>query len=537
MKPILTSVQHYEREGSDFKGYYNEPFGGLTRFREMKNMTGQDAPLIRTRDKRRYLRTVEDCHGIFGRGSKLGWVSGTKLYYDGTEAGTVADSDKTFCQMGAYVLILPDKKLYNTETGVISNIENTVTVSGTITYTPSNLLGELDDYATAVYVKMAATGIGSGFKAGDVPEITGSNIDNLNGSHQVVGAGADYLIVIGTMDAASATQAGGVTISRTMPDMDYVTECDNRIWGCSSANHEVYACKLGDPTNWRCYQGLSTDSYAVTVGSEGDFTGAVTHLGYVLFFKNDQILKVYGNRPSNFQLTSSQVRGVEKGSAKSLTVMNESLYYLSQTGECGYEGALPGSVSAAWGNLRYHNGVAGSGFGRMWLSLTDETGGTVLMTYEGSTGLWHLEDDLKVKEFAKTETALYALDEDGKIWRLTGTDAGTYDGEDAADETSVPWMIETGDLEMSFMERVRVQKILARVRMKNGSRCAVKVTYDDRDEETVAAWNGTLTAYAREVAIVPHRCDHMRIRMEGSGDVEIMNLNYLFRPGTYIRVK
>lgn len=537
MKPILASVQHYEREGSDFKGYYNEPFGGLTRFRGMRNMTGQDAPIIRTRDRRRLVRTVENFHGFFGRGTKLGWVSGTKLYYDGSEAGTVADSDKTFCQMGAYVMIMPDKKLYNTETGTLTNIENTVTVSGTITYTPSNMAGEADDYATAVYVKIAATGIGAGFKAGDVPEITGSNIQNLNGSHQVAAAAANYLVVIGTMDTASATQSGGVTVSRTMPDMDYMTECDNRIWGCSSANHEVYACKLGDPTNWRCYQGLSTDSYAVTVGSEGDFTGAVTHLGYVLFFKMDQILKVYGNRPSNFQLTSNKVRGVEKGSHKSLTVMNESLYYLSQTGECGYEGALPGSVSAAWGNIRYHNAVAGSAFGRMWVSLEDEEGNSILMTYDGTAGLWHIEDEIRITDFAKTDTALYGADEDGKIWRLTGTDDGAYDDENAADEGNIPWMIETGDLEMSFMERVRVQKILARVKMKNGSRCHIKVTYDDRETETAAAWTGSLSAYAREVAIIPRRCDHMRIRLEGSGDVEILNLNYLFRPGTYIRVK
>lgn len=554
MKPILSSVQHYEREGSDFKGYYNEPFGGLTRFREMQNMTGQDAPLIRTRDPRRLVRTVEDCHGIFGRGKKLGWVSGTHLYYNGSEVGgttttstvngetvttvtgALADNEKTFCQMGAWVLIMPDKKLFNTETGTLTNIENSVTIAGTVTYTPCDINGDSDDYATAVYVKVAATGIGSGFAAGDVVTFTGST-KGFNGDYQLNVVSADYVTIIGTMDAASATQSGGLKLERTMPAMDYMTECDNRIWGCSSANHEVYACKLGDPTNWRCYQGLSTDSYAVTVGSEGDFTGAVTHLGYVLFFKEEQILKVYGNRPSNFQLTSSKVRGVEKGSEKSLNVMNETLYYLSQTGECGYEGALPGSVSQAWGSDKYHDGIAGSAYGRMWLSVLNGSNQPVLFTYEGSTGLWHIEDGLRVKSFAKTETALYAADSDGKIWILTGKDTNAYDGTNAADETGIPFMIETGDLEMSFMERVRVQKILARLKLGNGAKARIIAIYDDRDEVTAAAWTGTLSKMAREVAIIPHRCDHMRIRIEGTGPMELMNLNYLFKPGTFIRVK
>ena len=173
----------------------------------------------------------------------------------------------------------------------------------------------------------------------------------------------------------------------------------------------------------------------------------------------------------------------------------------------------------------------------MWLSVLDENNDPVLMTYDGETGLWHMEDDLRILAFAKADTALYALDDAGQVWILAGSDTGAYDGEDAANETMIPWMMETGDLEMSFMERVRVQKILVRAKAANRARCRVIVTYDDRDEETAAAWTGQLSAYAREIAIVPHRCDHMRIRLEGEGDVTIMNLNYLFKPGTMIRVK
>ena len=78
-----------------------------------------------------------------------------------------------------------------------------------------------------------------------------------------------------------------VQLERRVPDLDFVTECDNRVWGCSSRENVIYACKLGDPTNWFSYRGIAADSYAVTVGSDGAFTGAATCMGYALFFKEN----------------------------------------------------------------------------------------------------------------------------------------------------------------------------------------------------------------------------------------------------------
>lgn len=91
------------------------------------------------------------------------------------------------------------------------------------------------------------------------------------------------------------------------------------------------ACRLGDPTNWFSYRGIAADSYAVTVGSDGAFTGAATCMGYALFFKENTLHKLYGSKPSDFQLTSLRCRGVAKNAARSLCVLNETLYYLRRT--------------------------------------------------------------------------------------------------------------------------------------------------------------------------------------------------------------
>ena len=66
---------------------------------------------------------------------------------------------------------------------------------------------------------------------------------------------------------------------RSVPEMDFVIESGNRLWGCKygvvdgKAVNEIYASKLGDFKNWNCYAGRSTDSYVATRGSDGPFTG------------------------------------------------------------------------------------------------------------------------------------------------------------------------------------------------------------------------------------------------------------------------
>lgn len=76
-------------------------------------------------------------------------------------------------------------------------------------------------------------------------------------------------------------------VRNEMPDLDYIIESGNRLWGCryDAANkiNEIYASKLGDFKNWNSFSGLSTDSYAVSCGTDGKWTGAVTYYGYPLF--------------------------------------------------------------------------------------------------------------------------------------------------------------------------------------------------------------------------------------------------------------
>ena len=98
------------------------------------------------------------------------------------------------------------------------------------------------------------------------------------------------------------------------------------------------------PPTWFSYRGIAADSYAVTVGSDGPFTGAATCMGYALFFKENTLHKLYGSKPSDFQLSSLRCRGVARNAARSLCVLNETLYYLSSDGVMAWDGSIPAKV-------------------------------------------------------------------------------------------------------------------------------------------------------------------------------------------------
>lgn len=72
-------------------------------------------------------------------------------------------------------------------------------------------------------------------------------------------------------------------------------------------------------------------------------------MGYVLFFKENTIHKIYGSRPADYQVVSTQCRGVAKGASRSLSVINETLYYLSTEGVMAWDGSLPVNISGRLG--------------------------------------------------------------------------------------------------------------------------------------------------------------------------------------------
>ena len=317
-----------------------------------------------------------------------------------------------------------------------------------------------------------------------------------------------------------------VRMERRVPDLDYITECDNRVWGCSSKENVIYACKLGDPTNWFSYRGIAADSYAVTVGSDGAFTGAATCMGYALFFKENTLHKLYGSKPSDFQLSSLRCRGVAKGAARSLCVINETLYYLSPDGVMAWDGSIPTKVSTALDPARLRNvksALGGALDGRYYLHLVRGSGeaqAVRLLVYDTERGLWQ-EEDVCSYEMAGSGGQLYLWD--GKaIW---AADADREENWQQAGgiEDGVSFELVSGNIGLDSPEELYLSRLTLRLEAEVKSRIEVAVSYDSGAWETLAQ----LTADGRrcfDVPFVPRRCGSLRFRLKGRGQLTLRSL-------------
>ena len=300
---------------------------------DMENLTSDFYPLLSPRTRRWTCRTLTKPNGLYAHDG-LYWADGTGFYADGELKGIVTDGHKKFTSLGAYIVILPDKKYYNRLTGDFGALESSW--SGSAKIQDGTYAGE-EAKANTIY----AVGAGAKFKEGDAVTISGATTHPENNKTATIREidGDNLRFYENTFTISDGGDSETLQLSRTVPELDYICENENRLWGCKGDT--IYASKLGDIFNWNVFDGVATDSFAVDVASTGDFTACCSYLGYPCFFKEEHIYKVYGDKPSNFQVMGSASLGVEKGSDESLAIAGETLFYLSRTGIVAWSGGIP----------------------------------------------------------------------------------------------------------------------------------------------------------------------------------------------------
>ncbi len=365
---------------------------------------------------------------------------------------------------------------------------------------------------------------------------TGSKIDDeyisgIDGTYVLWDCQPNYIVIVGQLEQ-SRTIKNKITVSRKAPEMDFIIECGNRLWGCryglnakGEMVNEIYASKLGDFTNWECFMGISTDSYFVTCGEPGEFTGAIAYLGTPIFFKENCLIKVYGTMPSNYQLQVTACRGVQKGSHKSLCILNETLYYKSRNGVCAYDGSMPTEVSYALGNERYTDAAAGVYENRYYISMKNSAGQYAMFVYDAANRLWMKEDDTKATEFCYHDGDLYYIDgERGCIQSVLG--------KGKPEQGPIEWMVETGVLGTDSPDKKYISKIVVRMSMTVGAQVAFYIQYDSiGDWKPVGSVMGT-SLRTFSLPIRPRRCDHLRLRICGIGEAKVFSISKTVEEGS-----
>ena len=223
-------------------------------------------------------------------------------------------------------------------------------------------------------------------------------------------------------------------------------------------------------------------------------------------------------------MVEQKARGVQYGSAKSLTVIAERLYYKARDGVCVYDGSLPELISQAFGTELYRNAAAGGVRGKYYISMQDAKDGWHLFVYDTKSGLWHREDATKAVQLARVQDELYFLDGDGKLWSVYAS-AGTKEG-------AVSWSAETGVLGFGSVGKKYVSRLNLRMQLPKGSRCDFWVQYDSDGQWRHAGHMEGRRLKSFLLPIRPCRCDHLRFKMTGSGEFRLYSLARLMEYGS-----
>lgn len=365
------------------------------------------------------------------------------------------------------------------------------------------------------------------------------------------------------------------SIERPVPDIDHVIEWNNRLWGVSNEDNTVYACKLGDPSNWNYFQGTSLDSYYAEQGTDGIWTGSAIYSNHLIFFKQDSMCRIYGTAPSNFQVSNTEVFGVEPGSKRSVITINDTVYYKSKIGIMAYSGGVPYCISDGL-NVEFRDVIAGTEKRKYYASIHTKAGGYELMVFDTEKGVWHKEDNTRFRACATIDNRLYYVAYQDELencseglpcseWLLVGD--GTTVGSVGIVNPVVPseadynikWRAVFGPFD-EYIEEHKIYSKLA-LRLKTGygednditeendsaieteeghdlvldRTVKVYISINEGPWELVETYDPPRTK-GDFIPIIPRRCDRYSVMIEGEGKCEIKSLTRRVRQGTFGRL-
>lgn len=576
--PYLASIRKYKQV--QFGGLRHNVNCADGEIYDMENISMDSYPYLTVREKRgNYIPAPNAATQIYADNGVMLVVTPNGITYNGNYiTDTVAPEKAELVRFGDRVILMPDKKVINLKYKIIgfynriADIQDTAQLydgavvkdamteelhlfvwDGEIWVDNGKLVEAMDavtmnqpavfmdgtlydEKATANTIKLTdiswfeLTEI-YGFRVGDAVKISGCTKVNSNNKTPVIreikpveayGVPGVYLSFSDfcfTMpiaeDGTTVTQyeENSITIEREIPELDVLFEHENRLWGAKGK--EIFASKLGDPFNWNCFEGLSTDSYYMQTMDKGAITAGIS-FGYPRFFREDSMTTVYGSMPSAFQTHRTELSGVKSGEKNSLERMGGLLFWLSADGVVIYDGSktyLQEQVFGAWKMSRV---ISKAGGRKLYMAadlgkhpLADGERLKAVLCYDAESGLWTKEDDPGIKSMTYMDGTVYALKSD-RIITLNG-----LRGKEAS-EGKIYSYAEFGDYTDGDLNRKAVSRVQLRMELAEGAWVSVKIRYDS-EEWTTLKYLEAGKKRSVYIPVIPRRCDHYRIRIEGGG--------------------
>lgn len=543
-------------------------FGGINqscRFNEgeladSKNLSSDLLPFISQRGKREQLGKFDAPTAVHAHNG-IAVVDGTKFLYkaDGeeefTEKITVTEGKKQIAQLNNIILIYPDKvycDVSNVNNVITKPLEATVELVGRRSHYSSSSLyyyfSEIYHNRIVAYDVTAADGIKVNgewyenycakelyekFSAGDIVTIPRSvyyySKNTSDNSHIYIGANDVRISYVERSDKKTTLYFADstfwdkgtsysfpyltqdISISKTAANLDYVCESGGRVWGTSE--NTIKASAYNDIKSFSRFEGLSSDSFSISVSTQGEFTGCAAFTSHLVFFKENYIHRIYGSRPANFNLVTSSAPGVQAGSYASIKMLNERLFYKGVDGVYMYSGGMPVKISEGLGTEVYTDAVAGVFGNKYYISMKNSDGIYKMFSYDTHKGVFLREDDTQMIDTTQKDGALLYIDSDGRMMAITGN----------RDTDGIEWSAELREFNETVNEKKGYSRLTLRIELDEGAYMNTELALDD------GRFNLAKTVNRRgrnivSINIPPNRCDSFKIRLSGKGGCRVMNL-------------
>ena len=560
----LINTANTERYQTRFGGINLQNGTPLGEWEELHNMNSESYPAVCSSQLRRFRSLPSDMTGFMMRNDSLVYTTADAIIVGDKELKlTLTEGQKKLVSMGAYIVVLPDWIVINTEDmtlvdGTFTDDSTATTITGgRLTEANTNMTSpSVDIHKDLYFLTDASNNEVKKLKEGDTVKVSyayNGKVKSLVLTVADVSTTESYVeegqiaVVFDTSGQYSDTyyfftegkkmSAGrpytsfdNVKLEKSaeiqkaeIPGMDYelIVEHNNRLWGCSSDNHEIYCSKLGDPFRWREYSGISTDSYAVTVGSDGDFTGSTVYNDSVLFFKENCVHIVYGTKASNFTLSTIELRGVQKGSYSSICKSNGLLYYKAPEGIFVFNGSTSVRADGRLGSDIKDTAVGVADDNAVYMA-TDDT----VYVYDYLHDNWHTEsldsNTVAMLSGYNYGGALYLVakaNDDFRLYLMRGID-------DTMTQTahSVSFELQTGEL-----NRIgAIMRHISKLRFVVGTDSSydavafdIQISYNGGEFRTVYSFDSKASKPATEiftVPVIPMRCQRMKLKISGTAE-------------------
>lgn len=521
---------------------YQEPFYIC----DMLNVSQNDYPTISTRNRYFALRNMPDAQ-IF-TGWELMHVSDNKLYVTMRYIGDLSSGKKSIAWLNNNMLIMPDKLVYNSELDTLKPIEACFNVSQIdIGLADEYMEPIVPDYISAtqpnnpkdndfwldsnnhrlkrfvgyqgiwntiesVYTVLKAKNIGTNFNVGECINIKGTNESRLNWNFIVERASNDYIVVL-AKDISLKPVLGNISITKEAPFMDDICTWKGRIWGINKQKCELYASKLGEITVFNAFSGLASDSYAMKLESRP--ISILPLEDELLVFFEQGLLRISGNRPSNFRSSLIANIGIKPNCEHSAVSFRGCAYFVSQDGVYCYNSMLRRINQHC---LKYIDKAIGFVFHSKYYLGTEKG----LYSYDLDKNIWCKESPYIVDSACVVGDYCYILS-NGTLYCLNSEDIFMHDanihGEDILD-----WHIESGIFSLR-LDKTRILRSLS-INMQGVGTYHLELWHSGK-------WHslrkGNYPSNINiSISIALPRSDKCKIRISGKGKATIYSITQYF---------